>query len=351
MGLSVLSEIGSVVGKAIQNTTKPAGESAATTSQSPLSAPQDGFDRPVAKLVDLSPTQATDQAYYEQAAGQLNDLRLQLADSMMKSGQYDAARALLSAPSSIPNVKRDPFDKFKSQSVWDGPPGSGRSTTFKNHVDFEETDASLTQRKLAQVDQLEKMSKLVGHPIDPNDVGQVKEYFDKLSAQKPPVPTSQIQDEYGQYVKNFYVHPGGVDWGNTPLNDRVTPQGLTQLLKDQPKDSTGRTTLDCEGHTYLTKAIFGNNPRFDVVMASNSSHIAASVFEKGSDKGFSVNTLSSPVVTPIVSQNTPGLLKLYKGDWSKVHEKLAAAYLDGQGQGQALHTSRDINVVNGQKYD
>ena len=282
----------------------------------------------------------------------IDRLKFQVADQLAASGNVDGARAMYTAIKNDPirgQVKDDPWDKFKSQSVWDK---NGTSTTFKNHVDFEETNASMADRKLKQLDQVETMSKLVGHKVDPNNVADVKQYFDKLSAQKPTVPTAEIQKQYGEYVQNFYQHPGGVNWGaNPPVGDRVKPDSLTGMLANQPKDETGRTALDCEGHTYLTAAIFQNNPRFDVVMASSSSHISACVFEKNTDNGFSVDTMQKPIVNPVFIGNPEGLKGL--GPIAKQHELLAKVHHGGGplGQGIATTVSRDISKVNSANVD
>ncbi len=289
------------------------------------------------------------QAAAKNAISGVKNSQLEAADRLMKAGQYDAARAML-APLKNPAFDTDKNDPFQNYGgIVDGP--NGKRTIFKtqNHADFDETTAAQVDRKLAQCDQLEKMSKVVGHPVDPNDVGQVKEYFDKLSAQKPPVSTGEIQQQFGEYTHNFYVHPGGVDWGSQPpVAQRDDPATLTGMIKDQPVDVTGRRALDCEGFSYLAGAVFKNNPRFDVEYVGSPSHLSACVFEKNSDKGFAVNSLyeSQNNVAKIEAGNPQALLRAAHGDWSKVHDKLAP-YYHGQNPGGAPAgtATRDLSVA------
>ena len=55
------------------------------------------------------------------------------------------------------------------------------------------------------------------------------------------------------------------------------------------------------------------------------------MFDKGTLNGFSVNTLSSPIVQTATVGNAAGLKQAYKGDIKKMQESVAGSWLDGQG--------------------
>jgi hypothetical protein len=293
----------------------------------------------------------------------LTDSALKNADDLMKAGKYDEARAAVAPLKNPPlsDVKTNPWKEFKNESVHSDA-GFDKSTTFKNPAEFEETVGTEADRKLAQIDQAQKMSKVLNKTVDPTNVNDVKKYFDAISDKdaKPKLTTKQIGDEFGKYTQNFYQHTGGLTWSSKDaVADRVKPGTLNDMLHStppHPHDTTGRAALDCEGHTYLAAAVFQNNPRFDVTFASGGSHISATVFEKNSaEKGFTVNTLHSPVVRDLVVENGPQLNKTFKSveDRQGAVAKGRHGQLkpDGTYQGQAQTASRDINKANGTPAD
>lgn len=168
------------------------------------------------------------------------------------------------------------------------------------------TDRQLIADKRAQLKVAAEMSKTVGHPVDPSNLTHAKEYFDKLSSQKPKVETKVISEKFGDYTK-AYFRTQDHDWPPLqPGEKRDDAAQVTKLFETQPHDATRRAALDCEGLTYLTASVFKDNPRFDVTYSANSSHIAPCVFDKGTTKGFSVNTLnqSDGKVLPINEKKT-----------------------------------------------
>jgi hypothetical protein len=246
---------------------------------------------------------------------------LQKADDAMKAGNYAEARAQLQKLQQPPlkDVQRNFLDGAKGLERRPAEDGAdyhdyktgqndtkvktekvGGGETSESY--FDSTYDAAAKTRLAQVDQLEKMSGVLGHPVDPHNLADVKEYFQKFAAGKS---ADQIRAEYQTYAHDFYVHPGGVDWDKgVPPNDR--PGKLEQLFADQPVDATGRKLTDCEGYTYMAQAVLGGikdakgQPRFDFDYASNGAHIVVGVFERGKPptSGFVVNNDSATAFSP-----------------------------------------------------
>ncbi len=53
----------------------------------------------------------------------------------------------------------------------------------------------------------------------------------------PDPDTAAVRDEYGEYTRSFFAHPGGgLDWNpDVPLDDR--PARARELFADQPSPS------------------------------------------------------------------------------------------------------------------
>ncbi|MBL8954843.1 MAG: hypothetical protein JNK82_28960 [Myxococcaceae bacterium] len=235
---------------------------------------------------------------------------LKAVDALMAQGRYAEARAFAEGLKNSP-FAGEPFNawqKFENTSAHTEQ-GSNKVTKFKHPADLTETVGALAQRKLDQINQTERMSNVLGRTVDPTNINEVKAYFDTISAKNPPAPlkpmtTAQVQQEFGAYTKNFYSATGGLDWDpKDKAAARVTPGTLNEMFHGDPphpRDLTGRAATDCEGLTYLTAAVFQNNPRFDVSFAGAADHISATVFEKGTaDQGFSVNLQHEPWVNPL----------------------------------------------------
>lgn len=293
------------------------------------------------------------------------ELALKEADRLMKEGKFDEARKALDAVKDQGTDTMNPWRQYKNESVH-SEPGSSKETIFKNPAEFEEAPSVTVARKLAQINQAEKMSKVVGHTIDPTNVADVKAYFDTISKPgigpdkkpRPAASTAEIRQEFADYVKNFYQHTGGLNWpDNVPPADRANPAKLNELLNGRPphpRDVSGRAALDCEGHSYLAAAIFGGNPRFDVTFAGGGSHLSAVVFEKGHfDKGFTVNTLHKPVVNELEVPTARQMRGLYGGNVEAAQDAVAQNRHGepkpgepGQFIGKADAWGRDLGRVN-----
>lgn len=293
------------------------------------------------------------------------EFALKEADRLMKAGKYDEARRALESLKDQGTETMNPWRKFKNESVH-SEPGSTKETIFKNPAEFEEAPAVTVARKLAQIDQAEKMSKALGRTVDPTNINDVKAYFDTISKPgkgpdgkpRPAASTAEIRDEFAKYASTFYQHTGGLNWpDNVPAADRANPAKLNELLNGSPphpRDVSGRAALDCEGHSYLAAAIFQGNPRFDVTFAGGGSHLSAVVFEKGRfDKGFTVNTLHEPVVNELRVPTASQMRGLY-GSNVEAAQDAVAQHRHGKPRpgepdqyvGKADAWGRDLTKVN-----
>jgi hypothetical protein len=104
----------------------------------------------------------------------------------------------------------------------------------------------------------------------------------------------QIKNEYNQYLKTFYHHPGGVDW-----NPKLDVKNVDSAIAQQPVAKDGKRLLDCEGFSVMTESILGgikknNQPMFDIRHAGSDAHVVCGVFPHGGDptKGFVVDNAS-----------------------------------------------------------
>lgn len=287
-------------------------------------------------------------------------VQLKMADELMKQGKYDEARSVVQKLKDGPRAG-DTFQPWGSgwlSGEFSTQKGSDKKITFSHASGFEETLGDAATRKLNQIDQAERMTKALGRTADPTNIHDAKAYFDTISDKraKPMKSTAEIGQEFERYTKNFYQHPGGLTWDpKDAVADRVKPGTLNEMLHGSPehaRDVTGRAALDCEGYTYLTAAIFQNNPRFDVTFASSSSHISAGVFEKGArDKAFIVDSTHEPIVHQL--EVDPQVIKNHERskmstEWSQV-ELTKANHGQKRANGEypgAPRGSRDITTVN-----
>ncbi|MFT3709442.1 MAG: hypothetical protein QM817_17540 [Archangium sp.] len=225
---------------------------------------------------------------------QVTDIELGIVDMYMKTGQHQNAKALLDhmeKNNEHLDANRQAFQQKDCLDV-NGRVSESRSKEDGGVMPVMTTDRQLIADKRAQLKVAEDMSKVVGKPVDPSNLEQAKEYFDKLSAQKPKVETKVISEKFGDYAKAFHRFDGH-DWPKAqPGEKRDDAATVSKMFDTQPHDSAGCSVLDCEGTTYLAASMFKNNPRFDVTYAATKEHISACVFEKGTTKGFSVNTLN-----------------------------------------------------------
>lgn len=227
-----------------------------------------------------------------------NDLRRQLtdtADAQMKAGDIEGARATLE------ELKSKPTPKDQKQFI--DPNDKGAVLSANPSL----SNTEIADAKLKQLDQVKKMGDKVGYPFDPKNPADVKKYFDAISAEGK--PTSEIQGEFKQHLDTFYVSANKASW-DVKGADALDPAKLNGALKNGNHDLTGRTAIDCEAHTYLTGAIFGKNPRFDVAYASDPGHISAVVVEKGTKNGFSVNSAYPNAVAELNPSRLPKKLPM-----------------------------------------
>lgn len=157
---------------------------------------------------------------------------------------------------------------------------------------YNTTYNGLAERRLAQIQQTRDIQRVVPNG-DPNNVDHMRQYFTNYSQNHT---TEQTGQEYQRYLQNFYAHPGnnGVTWrSDIPPDQR--PARVQEMFNGQPRDTSGRTIIDCEGYTYLTDRIFrdmpGQNgqPRFGVVHAGTPDHVIAGVVDRNTGEGFTVN--------------------------------------------------------------
>ncbi len=256
------------------------------------------------------------------------ETNLVIADNLMKAGQYDSAKHILNMLKKCPfsDVQLDPMAAAARGKGGDVHPdglvlqtggnttlikGTSRNGEFLGSA-FQTNGAALADQKLQQVEQAERMHQVMGGPVDPHDIGKVKDYFQKFSEGKS---TDQVRQEYETYLTNHYQHPGAVNFAGA-ADGRLGK--IDELIKNQPSDANGRKLTDCEGYAYLTKAILGgikekgtDKPRFDVTFGGNGSHVVAGVFDRGKTKGadgsFAVNNNKT---APFSSEDKAALEKL-----------------------------------------
>jgi hypothetical protein len=209
------------------------------------------------------------------------------------------------------NVVQDKIDEVK---VADPNYKDGQVIQFSSGVNtdrlapdgFKSTYGATADRRLAQIDQNQRMNKTLGRPASPQSVDDARDYFNAYAKGKT---TDQVRTEYQSYLKNFYVHTGdGVDW-DPKIDPKDRPAQLQSMLNQQDQTKDGRTLVDCEGFSYLTDHILGgvSNPdgskRFDVTYARNSEHVITGVFDRGGGLGFTVNNSNTTLLA--VRPNDP----------------------------------------------
>ncbi len=232
---------------------------------------------------------------------QAQELLLKTSDALVSAGARGDAKKLYERLKQPPykDTKINLVQKYTDQSIRSGRTEKLRYTVKRNRktkttidsADHRKTVGELADRKLSQIDQHDRMEKVLGRKVDPHKYSDVTAYFDKFAKGKS---TGQVRGEYEKYLKNFYVHSGeGVTWNNVPADQR--PAKLQDVMEGQPKDAAGRKLIDCEGYTYLTDRILGSvkdgkgNKRFDVQYAGKDTHVISSVVDKGSREAFLVN--------------------------------------------------------------
>lgn len=224
-------------------------------------------------------------------------------DILQNNGQYTSARRVYSELREPPYrdtrvnlVQREHDAMVRADAAYDPRREdmritSGGNVTRLRERSFDSTYGQLADRRIAQMDQADRMSAVLGRRVDPSDPDDARAYFTSFSRGRS---TDEVRGEYQQYMQNFYAHAGsGVDWSpSIPPDDR--PGRVRELFSDQPRDAAGRRIIDCEGYTYLTQHVLGGardesgQSRFEFLHAGQPGHVVAGVFDRGGG-GFSVN--------------------------------------------------------------
>jgi hypothetical protein len=231
-----------------------------------------------------------------------------LAEKQLKAGDYEGAKASAAKLTKCPT--RDyPIDLSKTQvDPMVDTPGGGRTMIDRSR--FKTTMGELGDKKIAQAEQLAEMERVCGKKVDPHNVDQVREYFQKYSDAHPgKAGVGEVRDEYAKYCKNFMVHPGGGTQYSQDIPMDQRPARMNEILANQPTDAAGRKMIDCKGYGMLTQSILGgikdgNKPRFDVVHAGNEKHVVAGVFDRKTGEAFVMNNdRADPVETRLIREN------------------------------------------------
>jgi hypothetical protein len=225
-------------------------------------------------------------------------------DALQSAGRFDDARrvygelrnppyrdtAVNLVQGSVDQVRRDTGNDFSSRSVAVIPNGG-----TSNEIDpsrFRSTYGQLADRRIAQMDQHQEMARVTGRTnFDPTNMDHARDYFQHYAQGHT---TDQVRGEWQRYQQNFFTHAGqGVTWDpNVPVDQRSAR--VNELLAGQPRDAAGRTIVDCEGFTYMTRNVLGGiqdaqgRNRFDVVFAERPGHVITGVFDRSSGQAFSV---------------------------------------------------------------
>jgi|GEM_PF-2974586 len=253
------------------------------------SASARGSDAEVKKLVSEAKSSASEM---DPAHG--GDLMLRTADKLAAAGRKAEARELLQEvkQGSTANTTVDLAGKYSGGVNQTKAPNGNTVSVEPGGIN--ETLGTVADRRLAQLDQVDKMEKTLGRKVDPYDVGALRDYFQKVKADGGMKAAGQ---EYNQYLQNFTKHPGGVEnnWVQNKA-DLDDPTKMASVMKNQTRDASGRMLLDCEGTTFLTGQIFGAKPSTagnEVWFTADQQHIAATVIDPKTGEGFHVNTAKS----------------------------------------------------------
>ncbi|MBL8952077.1 MAG: hypothetical protein JNK82_14935 [Myxococcaceae bacterium] len=244
---------------------------------------------------------------------------------LQENHHFTAARATLTELTRPPlsegevNLVQDRVDALRRRD-----PGYDRrqhvitvSNDLGNRTDIRETAfgstfGALAQRRLAQMSQVERMEAALGARVEPTNIEQAQDYFQRYSRTHT---SDEVRQEYGAYLQNFYAHAGqGVTWNALdPVDQR--PNQLTQSLAQQPTDASGRRLIDCEGFIYLNHRLLTplqdaqGRRRFDVVHGGNGAHVI-SMAQDRTGHGFVIDNSSvGPMLDrPALAQAAEGHL-------------------------------------------
>lgn len=205
------------------------------------------------------------------------------------------------------------------------------------------SDADANKSRQTQKDFTTKMSGITGTDVpNPPSAKAAQAYFQGM-ADRGASP-QQIKKEYGEYLKTFYRHPGGVDW-----NPKLDPKNIDSSFKQQPIAKDGKRLIDCEGFSALTESVLGGikkngQPMFDIYHAGSKEHVVAGVFPHGGDlkKGFIVDNESVKDISlnPLMEKqfNSTSNTELKK-------QYLLRTHMDANKEGTAESYGESVNSM------
>jgi hypothetical protein len=272
------------------------------------------------------------------------DLLLGTGDRLTEARRFDDAKKVYGEMKKGPGastplnlVEKQHEDQLKRTPKFD--PASqaitirrGGTKTTIDESSFKSTYGAVADRKLAQIDETERMSAFLGRDADPRKIEDTKAYFRTLAKDGS---TDELRDEYQKHLKAFYAHSGqGVEWDKSvALEDR--PKEVAKLFDGQPVDASGRKIIDCEGYAYLTGQVFGDLGRYDVLYAEKPGHIISGAFDRDGG-GFTVNNDDVKKVPKGASRTSAGRF-----------DAMAAAIAGGHYNVVRVGRSQADAVVNG----
>ncbi|MCI0412026.1 hypothetical protein L0222_04395 [bacterium] len=167
---------------------------------------------------------------------------------------------------------------------------TGSNTTYIKNDAAAISNENASKARQAQKDYCSKMSGVIGTDIpNPPSLKAAKGYFQTLASRG--ASPEHIKKEYGEYLKTFFHHPGGVKW-----DPKLDPKNLDANFGQQPVGKDGKRLIDCEGYAALTENVLGDlkkdgKPLFDIQHGAGPGHVFTGVFPHGGDprKGFIVN--------------------------------------------------------------
>lgn len=148
------------------------------------------------------------------------------------------------------------------------------------------TFGAIAARRIAQLEQRERMTAALGREVDPFKAEDARAYFGEYEKRHS---TAELKSELGNYLASFYVHAGeGADWSASVAEDDRAKK-LDQLFANVPLDEAGRKIIDCEGFAAIAESIFGASEKFDMYYVQRPGHVVAAVVAKDKSEMFVVN--------------------------------------------------------------
>ncbi|MBL8911773.1 MAG: hypothetical protein JNM17_13860 [Archangium sp.] len=174
-------------------------------------------------------------------------------------------------------------------------------------ANFDSTVGAAAQLRLDQVALQERMTNVLGRPVDLKSISDASAYFQAFAKGKD---AGAVSKEFGAYLKAGFKHSGeGTEWSaKIPSDERAGR--LEELFAGQFSDDAGRRVIDCEGFAYLSDRLLGGiknadgSNRFVVEYATKPGHVITGVSEPTTNALFTVNNdnVSKPV--PAESQRS-----------------------------------------------